>query len=84
LKKICGSGMALVWQIVSFFTEKLMEVSIQSFSKIQVSSVIRIEPQGVKNKNFKPQVPKPYLNPPQTKTKKNYFLSLSPRIDLQK
>jgi len=34
-----------------------MEVSIQSFSKIQVSSVIRIEPQGVKNKNFKPQVP---------------------------
>jgi hypothetical protein len=41
--------------------EKLIEVPIQSFSKTQVPSVIQIELQEAKNKNFKPQVPMPYL-----------------------
>jgi hypothetical protein len=49
------------WTTISFLIEKLTEVPIRSFLKTQVLSVIRIETQGVKNKVFKPQVPKMYL-----------------------
>jgi hypothetical protein len=43
------------WQSVSFWTEKLTEVLIQSFFKIEVSSVMQIETQGLKNKVSKTQ-----------------------------
>jgi hypothetical protein len=43
---------------VSFLTEKLMEILISSFSKLQVPSVIRMKVEWTKkNKNFKPLVP---------------------------
>jgi hypothetical protein len=41
------------WRSVSFWTEKLTEVLIRSFSKTEVSSVMQIETQGLKNKVFK-------------------------------
>jgi hypothetical protein len=47
--------------IVSFWTKIWMEVPSPSFSISQVSSVIRIEAQEIKNKKFKPNVPIPYL-----------------------
>jgi hypothetical protein len=43
-----------MWHTVSFWSE----IPIWSFPKTQIPFVIRIEPQGAKNKNFKPQVPK--------------------------
>jgi hypothetical protein len=43
------------WRTVSFWTEKLTEVLIWSFLKIDVSSVMRIETQGLKNKVVKTQ-----------------------------
>jgi len=42
---------------VSFWTEKLTEVLILSFSKPQVPYVIRMKAQGAKNKVFKSQIP---------------------------
>jgi len=41
------------WRSVSFWTEKLTEVLIRSFLKTEVSSVMRIETQGLKNKVVK-------------------------------
>jgi hypothetical protein len=38
------------WLLVSFWTEKLTEVLIQSFPKTEVSSVMQIETEGLKNK----------------------------------
>jgi uncharacterized membrane protein YcgQ (UPF0703/DUF1980 family) len=43
------------WQTISFWTEKLTEVLIWSFLKIDVSSVMRIETQRLKNKVVKTQ-----------------------------
>jgi hypothetical protein len=43
------------WRTVNFWTEKLTDVLIWSFSKIDVSSVMRIETQGLKNKVVKTQ-----------------------------
>jgi hypothetical protein len=43
------------WQSVSFWTEKLTEVLIRSFLKTEVSSVMQIEIQGLKNKVSKNQ-----------------------------
>jgi hypothetical protein len=40
------------WQIVSFWTEKLTEVLIRSFLKIEVPSMMRIEIQKLKTKIF--------------------------------
>jgi hypothetical protein len=45
------------WRTVNFWTEKLTEVLIWSFPKIDVSSVMRIETQGLKNKVVKTQGP---------------------------
>jgi hypothetical protein len=45
------------WRTVNFFTENLTEVLIRSFPKTEVSSVIRIETQGLKNKVSKTQGP---------------------------
>jgi hypothetical protein len=44
-----------MWRSVSFWTEKLTEVLIRSFSKTEVSSVMQIETQGLKNKVSKTQ-----------------------------
>lgn len=41
------------WWAVNFWTEKLTEVLIWSFFKIDVSSVMRIETQRLKNKVVK-------------------------------
>jgi hypothetical protein len=49
------------WWTVSFWTEKLTEVLIWSFPKTDVSSVMQIETQGLKNKVFKTQGLKRYL-----------------------
>jgi hypothetical protein len=49
------------WRTVSFWTEKLTKVLIWSFPKIDVSSVMRIETQGLKNKIVKTQGLKMYL-----------------------
>jgi hypothetical protein len=49
------------WRTVNFWTEKLTEVLIWSFPKICVSSVMRIETQGLKNKVVKTQGLKRYL-----------------------
>jgi hypothetical protein len=49
------------WRTVNFWTEKLTGVLIWSFPKIDVSSVMRIETQGLKNKVVKTQGPKRYL-----------------------
>jgi hypothetical protein len=49
------------WQSVSFWTEKLIEVFIRSFSKTEVSSVMQIETQGIKNKVLKTQELEEYL-----------------------
>jgi hypothetical protein len=46
---------------ISFWTKKLMEVPSPIFLKTQVLSVIQIEAQGAKNKDFIPHVPIPYL-----------------------
>jgi hypothetical protein len=43
------------WRTVSFWTEKLTEVLIWSFPKIDVLSVMRIKTQGLKNKVVKTQ-----------------------------
>jgi hypothetical protein len=43
------------WRTVNFWTEKLTEVLIWSFPKIDVLSVMRIETQGLKNKVVKTQ-----------------------------
>jgi hypothetical protein len=43
------------WRSVSFWTEKLTEVLIRSFPKTEVSSVMQIETQRLKNKVFKIQ-----------------------------
>jgi len=52
---------AVTWQVVSFWMEKLTEVLIRSFTKTEISSVIRIETQGLKNKVFKTQGLEVYL-----------------------
>jgi hypothetical protein len=44
-----------MWQSVSFWNEKLTEVLIRSFFKIEVSSVMQIETHGLKNKVSKTQ-----------------------------
>jgi hypothetical protein len=49
------------WRAVSFWTEKLTEVLIWLFSKTDVSSVMRIKTQGLKNKVAKIQGLKRYL-----------------------
>jgi hypothetical protein len=49
------------WRAVSFWTEKLTEVLIWSFSKIDISSVMQIKTQRLKNKVFKTQGPLDYL-----------------------
>jgi hypothetical protein len=46
---------------VSFWTENLTEVSIRSFSKTEVQSVIQIETQIPKNKIVKTQIQIKYL-----------------------
>jgi hypothetical protein len=43
------------WRSVSFWTEKLTEVLIRSFPKTDVSFVMQIEIQGLKNKASKTQ-----------------------------
>jgi hypothetical protein len=43
------------WRSVSFWTEKLTEVLIWSFPKIEVSSVMQIETHGTKNV-FNPKI----------------------------
>jgi len=43
------------WRSVSFWTEKLTEVLIRSFPITEVSSVMQIETQGLKNKVSKTQ-----------------------------
>jgi hypothetical protein len=50
-----------MWQVVSFCTENLIEVPIQSFLKTEVSSVMQIETQVPKDKVVKTQVPIRYL-----------------------
>jgi hypothetical protein len=45
------------WQVVSFWTENLTEISIQYFLKIEVPSVMQIETHGLKNKVVKTQRP---------------------------
>jgi hypothetical protein len=50
--------MSVTWCAVSFWTEKLIKVLIRSFSKTEVSSVMQIETQKLKNKVFKTQGPK--------------------------
>jgi len=52
----CGT-----WRSVSFWTEKLTEVLIRSFFKTDVSFVIQIETQGLKNKVSKTQGLEEYL-----------------------
>jgi hypothetical protein len=49
------------WQAISFWTEKLTKVLIWSFSKIEISCVVQIETQGLKNKVSKTQKPEEYL-----------------------
>jgi len=49
------------WRSVSFWTEKLTEVLIRSFSKTEVSSVMQIETQRLKNKVSKTQKLEEYL-----------------------
>jgi hypothetical protein len=49
------------WRALSFWTENLTEVLIRSFSKIEVSSMMWIETQVLKNKVFKTEGPKVYL-----------------------
>jgi hypothetical protein len=49
------------WRSVNFWTEKLTEVLIWSFSKTDVSSVMRIKTRGLKNKVVKTQGLKRYL-----------------------
>jgi hypothetical protein len=44
-----------MWRTVSFWTEKLTEVLIWSFPKIDVSSLMRIETQDLKNEVIKTQ-----------------------------
>jgi hypothetical protein len=53
--------MSVTWRTVSFWMEKLTEVLIWSFSKTHISSVMKIETQGLKNKVFKTQGPNEYL-----------------------
>jgi hypothetical protein len=43
------------WQTVNFWTKKLTEVLIWLFPKIDVSSMMRNETQGLKNKVVKTQ-----------------------------
>jgi hypothetical protein len=43
------------WRAVSFWTENLTEVLIRLFLKTEVSSVMRIETERLKNKVFKTQ-----------------------------
>jgi hypothetical protein len=50
-----------LWQAVSFWTEKLTKVLIWAFLKINISSVMQIETQGLKNKVFKTHGPLDYL-----------------------
>jgi hypothetical protein len=49
------------WRSVSFWTEKLTEVLIWSFSKTEISSVMQIETQELKNKVSKIQGLEEYL-----------------------
>jgi hypothetical protein len=49
------------WRSVSFWTEKLTEVLIRSFSKTEALSVMQIETQGLKNKVSKIQGLEKYL-----------------------
>jgi hypothetical protein len=49
------------WQSVSFWTEKLIEVLIRLFLKTEISSVMQIETQGLKNKVSKIQGLEEYL-----------------------
>jgi hypothetical protein len=50
-----------MWRSVSFWTEKLTEVLIRLFSKTEVSSVMQIETQRLKNKVSKTQKLEEYL-----------------------
>jgi len=51
----------VTWRTVSFWMENLTGVLIRPFPKTEVSSVIRIETQGLKNKVSKTQRPEMYL-----------------------
>jgi hypothetical protein len=51
----------VTWRAVSFWTEKLTEILIESFRKTEVSSMMQIETHGLKNKVFKIQGPDEYL-----------------------
>jgi hypothetical protein len=61
-----------MWRTVNFWTEKLTEVLIWSFPKIDVSSVMRIETQGLKNKVVKTQRLKKYLTLKNIRPVKSY------------
>jgi hypothetical protein len=55
------AGYIDTWRVISFWTEKLTEVIIWSFLKTEVSSVMQIETQGLKNKVSKTHGPDEYL-----------------------
>jgi len=58
---MCQPSGVDTWQTVSFWTKNLTEALIWSFLKIEVSFMMRIETQVLKNKVSKTQEPKVYL-----------------------
>jgi hypothetical protein len=67
----------MTWRAVNFWTKKLTEVLIRSFPKTEVSSVMQIETQELKNKVSKTQGPEEHL----TQKYKRKFLVVKPRVE---
>jgi hypothetical protein len=79
---MCQPSRVDTWQTVSFWIENLTDVLIWFFLKIKVSSVMRIETRGLKNKVSKTQEPEVYLT--QKLKTKNYKLKKKKEKEIEK